>query len=55
MGKDRLGWQYLVETADCMQQVMKKQRKMIADAKEHGDEMARSIDVAFAGLSSFIP
>lgn len=55
MGKDRLGWQYLVETADCMNQVMKKQQKMILDAKEQSKEMARSINIAFSGLSSFIP
>ncbi|KAK9857273.1 hypothetical protein MYU51_020547 [Penicillium brevicompactum] len=55
LGKDRLGWQYLVETADCMQQIMSKQKKIIAAAKEQGEQMARSIDVAFSGLSSFIP
>ena len=54
-GKDRLGWQYLVETADAMQQVIRKQQKMISDAKEQSQEMTRSINVAFAGLSSFIP
>lgn len=55
MGKDRLGWQYMVETADCMHQVIKKQQKMIADAKEQSEEMIKSLNVAFSGLSSFIP
>lgn len=45
----------MVETADCMQQIMSKQKKIIAAAKEQGEQMARSIDVAFSGLSSFIP
>lgn len=55
MGKDRLGWQYLVETADCMNQVMRKQQKMILDAKEQSKDMEWSINIAFSGLSSFIP
>jgi hypothetical protein len=54
MGKDRLGWQYLRETADCLQQIIKKQQKMIADAKEQSEQMTRSLDVSLAGFSSFI-
>jgi len=55
MGKDRLGWQYLLETADAMNQVMNKRQKMIAEAKEQSKQMARSIDIAMSGLSSLIP
>jgi hypothetical protein len=55
MGKDRLGWQYLLHAADAMNQVMNKRQRMIKDAKEQSEEMARSIDGAISGLSSFIP
>jgi hypothetical protein len=55
MGKDRLGWQYLVDVADAMHQVMNKRKRMIADAKEQSEGMALSIDVALSGLSSLIP
>ncbi|KAJ5123873.1 uncharacterized protein N7515_007698 [Penicillium bovifimosum] len=54
-GKDRQGWQYLVEISDCVRQVLHKREKMIAEANEQGEQMARSIDTAVFGLFSLNP
>ncbi|KAJ5554782.1 hypothetical protein N7461_003252 [Penicillium sp. DV-2018c] len=54
-GKDRQGWQYLVEISDCVRQVLDKREKMIIEANEQGEQMARSIDTAVFGLFSLNP
>ena len=51
-GEDRLGWLYIVEIADCTREAMERRQKMIEEACEQGQEMAKSIDTALFGLYS---
>lgn len=55
MGKDRLGWQYLVGIADCARQFMNRREFFIRDTKADAKEVARSIDTALHGLFSLNP
>ncbi|KAI9038212.1 uncharacterized protein KD926_011151 [Aspergillus affinis] len=51
MGKDRLGWKYLVEIGDSTRQILARRSHLIAKA-EHRQEMRRALDTAVLGLFS---
>jgi hypothetical protein len=55
MGKDRLGWQYLVEIADCARQFINKREIFLKEANDEVEEVSRSIDTTLHGLFSLNP
>ncbi|CAI7654529.1 unnamed protein product [Penicillium pancosmium] len=55
MGKDRLGWQYLVEIAECARQFINRREFFIRETKGDVQEVSRSIDTALHGLFSLNP
>ncbi|KAF5862068.1 hypothetical protein ETB97_012215 [Aspergillus alliaceus] len=55
MGKNMLGWQYLVEIADCAQELMIRRNTFIARAREQDQEISRALNVAIIGSLSVPP
>lgn len=49
-GKDRIGWQQIVEIADYAREIEKKRRSLIVDSGERSQEMARAISYTLLGL-----
>ncbi|RJE18421.1 Transcription factor [Aspergillus sclerotialis] len=54
IGKDRLGWQYLIQLADNGRELMTRRNRIIAGAGEQGPEMAQALDNALYGVFSTV-
>ncbi|KAA8649311.1 hypothetical protein EYZ11_007050 [Aspergillus tanneri] len=54
IGKDRLGWKYLVEIGDCARQLAARRSRLVAEARDKM-QMDRALNTAVFGLFSLTP
>ncbi|KAL4913289.1 hypothetical protein BDW62DRAFT_214378 [Aspergillus aurantiobrunneus] len=52
MGKHMLGWQHLIEIADCARQLMARRNTIAAGDNENAQKLARTLDTAISGSFS---
>ncbi|KAJ5584949.1 uncharacterized protein N7459_004749 [Penicillium hispanicum] len=55
VGKDRQGWNYLVQISETVREMMLRRPRIIAKAGERAEEMARAFDNAVFGLFNLTP
>lgn len=55
MGKDRLGWHYMIQLSECVREITKQRPRVIADAGEQALDMEKALDTAIFGLFNLSP
>lgn len=52
MGKHMLGWQYLVEIADCSRELTARRNATMREDDQESQELTRALDIAITGAIS---